>query len=369
MEQLLTGIKVLDLTRVLAGPLCTMMLGDLGADVIKVERPGHGDETRGWGPPFDARGQSAYYLGVNRNKRSIALDFGVSEDAALLAALLAEADVVVENYLPGALARHSLDPATLLARHAQLLWCTIAGFSAEPMRPGYDFVVQAEQGWMSVTGEPDGEAMKHGVALVDVMAGKDAAIAVCAALAARARTTAPLGAARRRLTIHLDASARAALVNVAQNALVSGEPSRRWGNAHANLVPYQAFAARDRALVIAAGSDQQWIACARALGLDALAAAAALATNAGRLADRDRVVRVIASRVRTADAAHWVAALTAAGVPCGLVRTVQEALAGTGASPITGVPPAVPGSVRLPPPMLDEHGAEIRARGWGAFST
>lgn len=344
-----------------------MTLGDLGADVIKIERPEHGDETRGWGPPFDARGESAYFLSVNRNKRSIALDFALPDDAALLASLIAHADVVVENYLPGALARRGIDPLALLARHQQLLWCTIAGFIGEPMRPGYDLVVQAEQGWMSITGEPDGEAMKHGVALVDVMAGKDAAIAICAALAARARATSPLSVEARLTTIYLDASARAALANVAQNALVSGQPPRRWGNAHANLVPYQAFAARDRAIVIAAGSDPQWVACARALGLHDFADDPVLATNASRLAHRERVVRAIAERVATANASHWVGVLTAAGVPSGLVRTVPEALAGSGASVLTGVAPAVPGSVRLAPPMLDEHGATIRARGWDAF--
>ena len=160
----LKSVHVLDLTRVLAGPLCTMMLGDLGADVIKVERPGHGDETRGWGPPFDPSGQSAYFLSVNRNKKSVALDLGDQADAALIRELIAGADVVVENYLPGALARHGLDARMLVAAHPRLVWCTISGFGETSARPGYDFVVQAEQGWMAITGEADGTAMKHGVA-------------------------------------------------------------------------------------------------------------------------------------------------------------------------------------------------------------
>lgn len=344
-----------------------MTLGDMGAHVIKVERPGHGDETRHWGPPFDERGEAAYFLSVNRNKRSIALDLAREADAAVVHGLIAGADVVVENYLPGALARRGFDPDAILAAHPSLIWCTIGGFADDPSRPGYDLVVQAEEGWMSVTGDVDGAPMKHAMALVDVMAGKDAAIAICAALAARARSTQPLPAGERRLVIHLDRSARAALVNVAQNALVTGRPARRWGNAHANLVPYQAFEAADGWFVIAAGSDAQFVACARALGLGALAADARFASNAGRLAHRAEVTGAIAARVRTGTATQWVDRLTTAHVPCGLVRSVEQALEGTGASALTGVPPAVPGAVRLPPARLDEHAAELRASGWAAF--
>ena len=168
---------MLDLTRVLAGPLATMILGDLGADVIKIERPDGGDETRGWGPPFDARGESAYYLSVNRNKLSVAADLDRTEDRALVARLAGEADVVVDNFRRGTLERRGLDPDALLARHRALVWCTVTGFGPESPRPGYDFVVQAERGWMAITGEPDGAPMKVGVALADILAGKDAAIA------------------------------------------------------------------------------------------------------------------------------------------------------------------------------------------------
>lgn len=365
---LLKGVRVLDLTRVLAGPLCTMMLGDLGADVLKVERPGSGDDTRGWGPPFDARGESAYYLSVNRNKRSLAADLADPRDQELLAELAAGADVVVDNFRPGMLARHGLAPERLLERHPRLVWCTITGFGLDVERPGYDFVVQAEQGWMAITGEPEGEPMKVGVALADVVCGKDAAIAVLGALVARERAgAAGLPAAQRRLVVSLAGSAAAALVNVAQNALVTGRDARRWGNAHPNLVPYQLFAARDRAIVIAVGNDAQWLACARALGLHALAADARLATNAGRVAERQRVVDALSTRLRERPAAEWLERLTAAQVPCGEVRTVLEMLAHTDASPLTGMAPSVPGAVRLPPPRLDEHGAAIRERGWGAF--
>ena len=367
MEHLLSGVRILDFSRVLAGPLATMTLADMGADVIKVERPEHGDETRFWGPPFDARGEAAYFLSVNRNKRSIALDFARAADAAVVQRLIADADVVVENFLPGALARRGLDPRAMLDTHPRLIWCTLGGFANDPSRPGYDLVVQAEEGWMSVTGDVEGEPMKHGVALVDVMAGKDAAIAICAALAARAMSRDPLPAAQRQLAIHLDTTARAALVNIAQNVLVTGQPARRWGNGHANLVPYQAFEARDGWFVIAVGSDPQFAACAAALGLDSLLSDPRYATNAGRVTHRSGVVSAIAARVRIDAAAHWVERLTIAHVPCGLVRTVEQALQGSGASALIGVPPSVPGSVRLPPPRLDEHGAEIRAQGWGVF--
>lgn len=360
----LEGVRVLDLSRVLAGPLCTMMLGDLGATVIKVERPGTGDETRGWGPPFRADGQSAYFLSVNRNKHSIAVDFGNPDDQALLHALLEGADIVVENYLPGVLAKYGLDSDQLLRRHERLIWCTIAGFDPPSSRPGYDFVVQAESGWMAITGEPDGAPMKAGVAMVDVTTGKDAAIGVLATLAARDRATGPLPPEDRFVRVTLESSARAALVNVAANVQVSGNEARRWGNAHANLVPYQLFDAADRPLVIAVGSDPQWGACARALGLDDLAGDAALVTNAGRLAQRARVVDAIAARVRTANAADWIARLDAAGVPCGVVRSVREVLADVTPQEDGAMPPLWNGRVRLAPPSLDHDGVSVRAKYW-----
>ena len=353
---------MLDLTRVLAGPLCTMILGDLGADVIKVERPGAGDETRGWGPPFDERGESAYFLSINRNKLGVAADLSTPEGVALVRRLVAEADVVVDNFRRGTLERMGLDPDELRERYPALVWLTVTGFGPASDRPGYDYVVQAESGWMAITGAADGAPMKAGVALADVITGKDAATAILAALVARARTG--RGA---RLHVALAASATAALVNVAQNVLVTGRDAARWGNAHPNLVPYELFDASDRPLVIAVGNDAQWRSLARVLSLDALAADPALATNAGRLAQRERVVRAVGERVRERPAAEWQRALDAAGVPCGVVRTVLEALRDVDASPRTGVASPVGGAVRFPPPRLDEQGASIRARGWGAF--
>lgn len=359
---MLSGVRILDLSRVLAGPLCTMILGDLGADVLKIERPGDGDDTRGWGPPFDARGESAYYLSVNRNKLSLAADLDAPEDRALLEELIAGADVVVDNFRPGTLERRGLAPEALLARHPALVWCTISGFGPDSTRPGYDFVVQAECGWMAITGAPDGDPMKVGVALADVLAGKDAAIAILGALVARGRT-----GRGRRLHVSLAASATAALVNVAQNVLVSGQDAGRWGNAHPNLVPYQLFRAADRPIVIAVGSDAQWRALVRALDLPQLADDRSLDTNAGRLAARARVIDALSRRLAEEPASAWRARLDAAGVPNGEVRGVLDALRDASADPLTGVAPSIPGTVRRPPPRLDEHGALVRARGWDAF--
>lgn len=359
---MLSSIKVLDLSRVLAGPYCTMMLGDMGAAVLKVERPVSGDETRGWGPPFDPRGESAYFLSVNRNKLGLAADLDDEADAELIRRLALEADVVVENFRPGTLERRALGAEALLAANPRLVWCTITGFGEESTRPGYDFVVQAESGWMSITGDPTGAPMKHGVALADLLAGKDAVIAIVAALVARS-----ISGRGRRVEVSLARSAEAALVNVAQSALVSGRAPRRWGNAHANLVPYQLFQTSDGALVISVGNDAQWAACARALALIELASDAALRTNAGRLAERDRVVGAIAARVREKPAAYWRERLDAEGVPCGVVRSVLDVLASTDASALTGMPPSVPGAVRRAPPRLGEHTDIVRLKGWRAF--
>ena len=357
--------KVVDFTRVLAGPLCTMILGDLGADVVKVERPGTGDETRGWGPPFDADGESAYFLGINRNKKSLAADLTSATDREPVLRLLDEADVAIDNFLPGSLGRFGIDRDRILEEHPGLIWCTISGYGPDNHRPGYDFVTQAECGWMAITGPVDGPPMKVGVALADVIAGQDAAIAILSGLVERGQG--PMPVRRRRIEISLADSARAALVNVAQNVLVSGKDAPRWGNGHPNLVPYQLFDAVDRPFVIAVGSDEQWKACALALGLNDLASDAGLATNAGRIARREHVVSAISERVIRQPARHWMEKLEAKGVACGLVNSVAEALSETNASPVTGLPSSVSGSVRLRPPRLGEHTSELAALGWRAF--
>lgn len=359
----LQGLRVVDLSRVLAGPLCAMMLGDLGAEVVKVERPGTGDETRGWGPPFAASGQSTYFQSANYNKLSIALDLTDSTDVTCLHALLDGADVVVENFLEGALARRGLDVPALLQRYPKLVWCTIGGFEATPGRPGYDAVVQAETGWMSITGAVDGEPAKVGVAVADVLTAKDAVAAILAALWARDRSD----GSDRRLAVSLHRSAVAGLVNVAQGALATGVRPQRWGNAHASLVPYELFATADRPVMLAVGSDPQWRDCARILQLDDARVHGRWRTNSGRVEDRVELVELIAGAMRRRAAQEWLVAFAEAGVPAGLVKTVPEALAAAGADAQTGVPSGVGGRRRRPPPELDEHGAVLRRLGWGAF--
>jgi crotonobetainyl-CoA:carnitine CoA-transferase CaiB-like acyl-CoA transferase len=301
-------------------------------------------------------------LSINRNKLGIAADLDSPDDRLLIERLLRDADVVVDNFRPGTLERRGLSPDQWCADRPDLIWCTITGFGLSSDRPGYDFVAQAECGWMAITGEPSGDPMKVGVALADILAGKDAAIAVLGALVRKQRT-----GKGGRFSVSLADSARAALVNVAQNALVSGQDAKRWGNAHPNLVPYEMFHAADREIVVAVGSDAQWIACCRALDLHDLANDPALATNGGRLAERDRIVRAITQRIAEKPAAHWVERLSRVAVPNGLVQTVLESLRDSGASPVTGVPPSVPGAIRFEPPALDEHGSQIRVEGWDAF--
>lgn len=364
MTTTLKGVCVLDLSRVLAGPLCTMTLGDMGANVIKIEKPGTGDETRGWGPPFDERGESAYYLSVNRNKKSAAADLNAPADREMVLELISQADVVVDNFRPGVLERRGIFPEQQLRAHEKLIWCTISGFGPASDRAGYDLVIQAESGWMSITGEPDGEPTRVGVALADIIAGKDAAIAILAALACRERDTID-----RRIFISLAHSATAALINVAQNSLVTGKDATRWGNQHPNLVPYQPFRAADRPLIIAVGSDAQWNECAIALGLDDLASDPKLRTNAGRIAARRRIIDAMSKRLAERPAGEWMTLLGERGVPCGRVNSVLEALAFVEASALSGIAPSVPGAVRLPPPRLDEHGTQIRQHGWNAFET
>lgn len=323
----LRGIRVLDLSRVLAGPLCTMILGDLGADVVKVERPGSGDETRQWGPPWvegPAGRESAYYLCANRNKRSVTADLADPAGQALVRELAEGADVVVENFAPGTLERWGLGYEALAGANPRLVFCSISGYGADGPdagRPGYDFAVQARAGWMSITGEPEGDPMKVGVALVDVLTGQNAAIAILAALQERERSG--LG---QRVEVTLMDSALAGLVNVGQAALL-GEPTRRYGNAHATIVPYQSFAAADRPLVVAVGNDAQWRRLCGVLGTGELPDDPRFATNPARVENRDALVPLLAERFRSRAAGEWVALLETASVPCSLVQSAAEALA------------------------------------------
>lgn len=370
----LSGVRVLDFTRVLAGPHCTMVLADLGADVIKVERPGAGDDTRGWGPPF-LGDDAAYYLSLNRNKRSVVLDFEDPGDRALLRRLASGADVIVENFRPGVLDRFGLGWDDV--REDGLVYCSIPAFGPGPRadEPGYDIVVQALTGFMSITGDPSGEPAKIGVALLDLITGLYAAIAVQAALETRRRT-----GESQRVIVPLFDAAVAALANQAANHLIGGVVPRPMGTAHPNLVPYQAFAATDGFVVIAAATDAQFHRLCAALGLDDLGADSRLVTNEGRVIQREMVVDVIGRVIATQPVDHWVEACRKADVPVAPVRDLAALFA---APETTGlveeISDPVRGPVRLvrspmtgvgstasqPPPLLGEHTAEVRAHLWG----
>ena len=363
----------------LAGPDATQLLGDLGAEVWKVERPGAGDETRAWGPPFVA-GESAYYLAVNRNKKSVALDLETPAGRAALARAALAADVVVENFLPGDLARLGLDLGALRRRRPDVVTCSITGFGQDgpyAELPGYDAVLQGFTGLMSITGEPGGPPMKVGVAVVDVLAGAHAAAAILAALVGVAR-----GRGGARLDLALFDVGVAALVNVAQGVLATGAPARRHGNAHPTIVPYQTFECSDGLLVIAVGNDAQWRRLCAALDAPDLAARAVWADNPGRVLQRDEVATAIQRRLEGRTLADWLARLRAARVPAGPVREVHEVLAdpgllgrgmvqtaelsgGVGSVPLLALPWITNGErapLRLAPPRLGEHTEAFLAR-------
>jgi crotonobetainyl-CoA:carnitine CoA-transferase CaiB-like acyl-CoA transferase len=371
----LSGVRVLDFSRVLAGPYCTMLLADLGADVVKVERPGSGDETRSWGPPF-VEGEATYYLAVNRGKRSLALDLAGPGSRAVVARLLAGADVVIENFRPGVAERLGLGYDAARALRPDVVYCSITGFGSgrEPAgRAGYDFIIQAECGLMSITGDPEGPPAKAGVAVVDVLCGLHAATGILAALHARNQT-----GAGRRIEVSLLDSGLAGLVNVAQAALSTGLEARRYGNAHASIVPYEPFETAEGWIAVAAPNDQLWLRLCEVLGRADLAADARLAENPGRVAHREEVVSALSETFRTQTAEHWLRALQARGVPSGKVRGVREAFAAAesagraatiltehpsaGKLPVTASPirfdPPI-GDVPAAPPLLGQHTAEV----------
>jgi formyl-CoA transferase len=371
----LAGVRVLDLSRVLAGPYCTMLLGDLGADVLKVEQPGHGDDTRAWGPPY-AGGESGYYLSVNRNKRSLTLDLKQPAGQEIIRALARESDIVVENFKLGTLERLGLGYPQLSEVNPRLIWATISGYGPDGPdadRPGYDFVAQGEAGIMAITGEPDGEPMKVGVAIVDVTTGMYTAIAILAAL--RARDASGVG---QRIDSSLLTSAVGWLANVGQNHLITDRPAKRYGNAHANIVPYQAFRARDQHITIAVGNDKQFQAFCAVLGLSDLPTDPRYSTNPARVEHRDELVARLQAAIETRDAADVLAACRAAGVPSGPINSVEQVFEHpqvlarnmvleiehptAGALRMAGIPyvmSGTPASVRLAPPLLGQHTDEI----------
>jgi crotonobetainyl-CoA:carnitine CoA-transferase CaiB-like acyl-CoA transferase len=382
----LSHLRVLDLTRVLAGPWCTQLLADLGADVIKIERPGGGDDTRGWGPPYlkDAGGadttESAYYLAANRGKRSVTVDIGHAEGQRLLRTLAARCDIVVENFKVGQLARYGLDYASLAAADPRLIYCSITGFGQTGPyrdRAGYDFIIQGMGGFMSITGErddrPGGGPQKAGVAISDLMTGMYAAVAILAAVAHRERT-----GAGQHLDLGLLDVMVAMLANMNMNYLVTGTPPGRVGNAHPNIVPYQVFEAADGHLIIAVGNDAQFARFCDIAGRPDLATDARFARNADRVRHRATLVPLLEAVVRGRPVAFWTAELEAAGVPCGPIHSIAQALSDPQVvarglridlphqlapavplvgNPIrmSGTPPAYAGA----PPTLGQHTEEV----------
>ncbi|HEX5622601.1 MAG TPA: CoA transferase [Solirubrobacteraceae bacterium] len=363
----LSGLIVADFSRVLAGPYAAMLLGDLGADVIKVERPGSGDDTRAWGPPW-RDGVSTYYLALNRNKRSVALDLTDDDDRALARTLAERADVLIESFRPGLMASWGLDGDTIRRVNPRLVSCSVTAFgSGEQAKgmPGYDFLLQAMGGLMSVTGEPEGRPLKAGAAVVDLICGLLATIGIQAALVA--------GGGRHVETSLMD-SALAALLNQG-TAWVAGDvvPSPR-GNRHPSIVPYETYEAADRPFAVAVGNDRLFARLCAAIGLPDLAADERFATNEARVANVDALSEAFEAVFRTEPADHWVQALRAAGVPVGPINRIDEAFAlatELGMEPTDdshGIPLITPPlrldgerpSIDRPPPQLDEHGEEIR---------
>jgi crotonobetainyl-CoA:carnitine CoA-transferase CaiB-like acyl-CoA transferase len=368
----LDGILVADFSRVLAGPLAAMLLGDLGADVVKVERPDGGDDTRAWGPPW--RGEEAtYYLGLNRNKRSLALDLGDDGDVALARELAARADVLIESFRPGLMARWGLDGETLRATNPRLVTCSVTAFGtqSEDARalPGYDFLAQAMGGLMSVTGERDGRPLKTGAAVVDLVCGLLAAIGIQAALAERERT-----GRGRHVEVSLMDAALMSLLNQGSAWVLGGVVPHRRGNRHPSITPYETYETADRPIALAVGNDRLFGRLCDALGLPALRADERFATNSARVEHADALAELLEAELRERPADEWFDVLRAAAVPAGPINDVAEAfglaeslamapVVERGGYPLAAPPLRLDGErpeVRLPPPRLDEHGAEIR---------
>ncbi|MFE0947709.1 CaiB/BaiF CoA transferase family protein [Streptomyces mutabilis] len=366
----LAGLRIADFSRVLAGPYATMLLADLGAEVVKVERPGTGDDTRAWRSPADASGTSTYFLGVNRNKRSVTLDLATDEGRDRARELIARSDIVVENFRPGTMAKLGLGHEELLAADPRLVYCSVTGFGtgAGAELPGYDLLVQAVGGLMSVTGEPDGEPTKTGVALVDVITGLHATVGILAALRHRERT-----GEGQLVEVSLLGSLLSAMANQASGYVAAGVVPGRLGNAHPSIAPYETFHTADRPIALAVGNDRQFAALAALLGAPELADDARFRTNPDRVAHRGELRSLLQDRLRTRGADHWAGALPAAGVPAGPVNALDEAfsyaerlgvevvvdVAGTRqvAHPIRLV--ATPARYRLAPPELGEHTDDV----------
>ena len=380
--QPLANIRILDITRALAGPYCTMMLGDLGADVLKVERPVSGDESRGWGPPFVGQaygpypGESAYFIASNRNKRSLTVNIQTAEGQEIIRKLAGISDVLVENYRTGELDKKGLGYADLHNLYPKLIYCSISGYGRTgpyAERPGYDAILQAEGGMMSITGPMDGPPSRAGIPIIDITSGMFAATAILAALRARDIT-----GDGQLVDLSLFDSHVALLTNVASNYLVGGEPPRRLGNAHPNLVPYDAFSARDGWFILGVANEKQWGLICDLLARPDLKTDSRFATNRDRVGNREVLVTELNSIFSQRDVNDWLADLAQAGLPCGRINSIPEVFAhpqaqaramtlesehaSAGTVRLTGFPykfSQTPAEIRRPPPLLGEHTEEV----------
>jgi crotonobetainyl-CoA:carnitine CoA-transferase CaiB-like acyl-CoA transferase len=388
----LTGIRVLDLTRVLAGPWCTQNLADLGAEVVKIERPGAGDDTRAWGPPYLKDGQgrdtpeAAYYLSANRNKLSVALDIATPRGAEVVRALAEQSDVFVENFKVGGLRKYGLDYESLSRINPRLIYCSVTGFGQTgpyASRPGYDFMIQGMGGLMSITGErddlPGGGPQKAGVAVADLMTGMYATVGILAALHERAAS----GLGQHVDMALLDCQV-AMLANQNLNYMTSGQAPRRAGNAHQNLVPYQVFSAADGHLIVAVGNDSQFRNYCRVIGMADLADDARFATNPQRVINRDVLVPILVERMKTGRRDDWLASLEAVGVPAGPINTLEQVYEDPQVlargmrlelpHPLAGIAPVAASPIKLsaspvrydrPAPTLGQHTKQVLAERLG----
>ncbi len=373
----LAGVRVLDLSRVLAGPWATQILGDFGADVIKIEKPGAGDDTRSWGPPFieNGEGDAAYYLAANRNKRSVAIDFAKPEGAGLVRQLAPHCQIFVENFRPGSLKKYGLDYASIAAINPSIVYCSITGFGQTgpyAKRPGYDYIIQGMGGLMSLTGEPEGEPMKSAVAVADLFTGMYAVTSILAALRHAERT-----GEGQQLDVSLLDCQIAMLANLGSSYLVSGEQPQRLGNQHAAIAPYQVLATADGHIILAIGNDGQFRDFCQCAGV-ALCDDPRFATNEARVTHRQALTEALAAIMRTRTTSEWVAALEAADVPCGPINTLDQVYADpqvvargavTTATRPDGVAmklaanpvrmSATPPSIRIAPPVLGHDTHEV----------
>ncbi|MGH7493540.1 MAG: CaiB/BaiF CoA transferase family protein [bacterium] len=371
----LSGLRVLDLSRVLAGPFCTQALGDLGAEVIKIESPGRGDDTRQWGPPW-FQGESAYFLCCNRNKKSVTINLKTEDGRELIRRLMAQCDVVVENFKAGALNKYGLDHETMRTLQPRLIYCSITGYGQDgPYKhlPGYDFIMQAQCGMMSITGEAKGEPQKAGVAIADLMSGMYAAHAILAALYFREKT-----GTGQHIDIALFDAQISWLANVAMNYLVSGEPPQRYGNAHPNLVPYQVFVTASDFIAIGVGNDEQFRRLCEALGRSDLPRHPDYQSNPRRVTHRERLIQDLQTEFHKQPTTFWLEKMAQAQIPAAPINTVAQALhdpqtqfrgmvqnvrhASGEALPLLGPVPKfshAPAEIRLPPPVLGQHTQEV----------